>query len=90
MKDALELEAAPNSEEITWRGPKPIAENLSFISLTLALPQKGILPSGSGSWASDLPNSLSNKPHCCQSNDCHAITLKQYIYVKDHLVNIIN
>lgn len=49
---------------ITWRGPKPMAENLSFISWTVAFSHKGTLPSGSGSWASVLPNCLSNKPHC--------------------------
>lgn len=47
----------------TCRGPNPIAENLSFISWTVALSHRGILPSGSGSWASVRPKFLSNKLH---------------------------
>lgn len=50
--------------EMTWRGPKPTAENFAFISSTDALSHWGMRPSGSGSWESVRPNCLSNKPHC--------------------------
>uniref|UniRef100_A0A2P2M1N2 Uncharacterized protein MANES_18G064300 n=3 Tax=Rhizophora mucronata TaxID=61149 RepID=A0A2P2M1N2_RHIMU len=40
-----------------------MAENLSFISFTVAFSHWGILPSGSGSCVSVLPNCLSNRPH---------------------------
>ena len=67
--------------EITWRGPKPMALNLSFISWTLAFSHWGILPSGSGSWVSDLPNCLSNRPHCRHKTiECCVRAVNHYWY----------
>ena len=61
--------------QCTWRGPKPRAVNLSFISWTLAFSHWGTLPSGSGSWASDRPNSRLNRPHFMEKAHDHQVEL---------------